>query len=482
MDGQRHSGKRNSLDLSEDLLTINPIYSAPAILRDNDTLKSLLLTVKDRHNLRYNHPMSTSIVPPPNYIPVPSRVDGITVYAPAPAPPPQQQEVIDFLCPKCGGTTAFSAASGGVTCAHCGYVQIPSQKVVGVRADELEFTTETMEHANHGWGVTRKDLECQQCGARTSVPAESLTHTCPFCGSNKVLQRQDTRDALRPRYLIPFQFDLEKCRAIIREWSGNSWMTPGSLKNLNDRSALVGIYLPYWTFDAVTKADWRAEVGHSETEQYFDNGEWKTRTVTVWRWEQGQVQLVHDDLLVEGTSRLSKLLLGKLNTYDMAQLTLYEPGFLAGLQALAFDVPLEPAWEEGRQLMREITRRACEEKASTNQIRNFKMDLDFSDESWRYILMPVYLAAYSYNQNKYQVMVNGQNGTITGQRPVDWARIWLVVASLCLPGVILCLLGLVTLPLGGIGSLIGVAGFVLFIIGVVIALFILRQAAAMDDI
>jgi hypothetical protein len=145
-------------------------------------------------------------------------------------------------------------------------------------------------------------------------------------------------------------------------------------------------------------------------------------------------------------------------------------------------VPLERAWEIARQQMRERTRQACYEQASSSQIRNFNMDLDFSEESWRYILLPVYVAAYRYQDKPYQVMVNGQTGTIAGQRPVDWTRVGLVAAALAAPGLLLCLLGLLTLLFGGVGVAIGGFGLFLLIIGLVIDAIIIMKAMSLDDI
>ncbi len=79
-------------------------------------------------------------------------------------------------------------------------------------------------------------------------------------------------------------------------------------------------------------------------------------------------------------------------------------------------------------------------------------------------------------------MVNGQSGAIAGQRPVDWNKIWLVIAVLLSPGVTLGLLGIITLALAGIGVAIGAIGFILFIIGLTASLVILVQANKLDDI
>jgi hypothetical protein len=110
------------------------------------------------------------------------------------------------------------------------------------------------------------------------------------------------------------------------------------------------------------------------------------------------------------------------------------------------------------------------------------MNLDFSEESWRYVLLPVYLSTYSLEGKVFQVMINGQTGTISGQRPVDWNKVWLVFALLLAPGVVLGLLGLVTVVFGGVGVAIGGCGLLLLIIGLVIGVIILVQANAMDDV
>jgi hypothetical protein len=122
------------------------------------------------------------------------------------------------------------------------------------------------------------------------------------------------------------------------------------------------------------------------------------------------------------------------------------------MQAQAYDIPLESAWENARQRMRETTRQTAMNQTSTSRIRNFSMQLDFKDESWRYILLPLYLAVYPFGGKDYQVLVNGQSGSVAGQRPVDWNKIWLMSAVLLAPGLLLVLASLMLLLLVGLIS------------------------------
>lgn len=419
--------------------------------------------------------------PPPGYTETKSQLPGIEVYQPAPSEV-ERRPIVEFKCPRCGANTAYSLESGGLTCTHCEYTEQPDSPVVGQRAEEFEFKLETLERAARGWGGERKQLECQNCGAKTSLPPDSLTHTCPFCGSNRVLQRPDPSDALQPRFLIPFKITPGACLEIFRRWLGESWMTPVGLRKIIEFDRLSAIYLPFWTFDSTARASWRAQVGHRVSERYYDHGSksWKTSTRIEWRWESGDVRLPFDDLLVEGTERVKPKLMAKIDDYDLSQLVAYDSRYLAGMQALAYDLPLEAAWEQGRRRMRERTREACRAQASTSRIRNFSMTLDFDEETWRYILLPSFLAVYDYGDERYQVTLNGQTGTIAGTRPADWRKIWLVIAALLGPGLLIGLGGLLLIPF--LGPLPTAIGFGLSIAALITSIVILVRASRLDDI
>lgn len=420
--------------------------------------------------------------PPPGFVAVPSAVEGIAVYAPAALETGPHQEVVDFKCPRCGAVTAYSVVEGGLRCAHCGYYEPPQASVVGKAAPQLEFTVEALAQAARGWGEERRELACQNCGAQLALAPGQLTSTCPFCGSNRVIQRAAPQDLLRPRFLIPFRVEGDACHQIARTWLGSSWMTPAALQQTARVADFVGLYLPFWTFHAQATAAWRAEVGHTVTERHFQGGQWRTRTRTVWRWQTGHVQQRFDDLLLPGTGKVSRLLLRRIQVYDLQELVPYEPKFLAGLHAQSYDILLEPAWENARAEMREQTRQAAlhEARRGGQRVRNFSMALDFADESWRYILLPVYLAVYQYRGQVYQVLVNGQTGVIAGQRPVDWNKVWLAVGAALAPGLLLILIGVVTAMLG-VGVAVGGIGFVLLVIGIVVALVLFSKAQGMDD-
>lgn len=416
----------------------------------------------------------TSSFPPHGYVPTKSAVSGIEIYKPAPEDTGEHKAVISFNCPQCDGTTGFNAADGGLTCSYCGYHEPPKKPVVGKGAEEFEFTVTTIQRATHGWGVARTDLHCQRCGSHTIIPPDTLSHTCPFCASNNVIQQKASQDTLRPRFLIPFKIESEACNKIAREWLGSNWMAPASMRRLARIADFSPVFIPFWTFDSRASATWKAEVGRTKK---TNNG-----TKTVWRWESGTVKHFFDDLVISGTTRLSSRLVGQIQQYDLNDLLEYEPKFLAGQQAQAYDLPLDRAWKIARDTMRELIRKECRQGASTKKIRNFSMSLDFSDESWRYILLPVYIAIYHYQGESYQVMVNGQTGKISGQRPADWLKIWLVILAIMSPSLLTGLVGTVLLLFRDAGFPILVIAFMLATLGGILSYNLFKKAQELDDV
>jgi ribosomal protein L37AE/L43A len=421
--------------------------------------------------------------PPPNFAPLESALSGISVFAPRP-PTVQTEAPQTFNCPQCGASTKFDVAAGGVACEHCGYTSAPKAQTVGLQAQVMEFTLETLSKAETGWGVARKEIHCNSCGADMAIPENALTATCPFCASNRVNVRQAPDDQLRPRFLIPFKIQPQATRALAQSWLGQGWYHPDQLGASAIVDHFAGIYLPFWTFSAQIASDWKAEVGHERQESYYDHNDksWKTRTVIDWGWENGRVNIDVADLLLCGSSRVSQLLIKRVEPFHLKDLVSYAPDFLAGWQAQTYDRTLPKAWEQGKADMRERAKSACHSSIGSPHVRNFNMTADFNEETWRYILLPVYVAAYKFENQVYQVMLNGQTGAITGQKPVAWWKIWLAVAAMLSPGLCLGLLGLPLLLAGGIGLVPLIIGLIFFIAGLVGAFFLYQKAVASEAV
>lgn len=131
--------------------------------------------------------------------------------------------------------------------------------------------------------------------------------------------------------------------------------------------------------------------------------------------------------------------------------------------------------------MREMTKHACRGQASGPRIRNFGMTMDFEKETWRYILLPIYVATYRFENHTFQVLVNGQTGTIAGQRPVSWLKVGLASAAVLAPGLLLGFAAAIALFFGGMVLVIGSIAAIVLLMGAGMVVKWVQEAMRMDD-
>jgi len=55
---------------------------------------------------------------------------------------------------------------------------------------------------------------------------------------------------------------------------------------------------------------------------------------------------------------------------------------------------------------------------------------NFSGQTFKHILVPIWIIAYTYGAKTFQVVVNGYTGSITGRHPLSWVKITLAVIGL----------------------------------------------------
>ncbi|MEI6358191.1 MAG: zinc ribbon domain-containing protein, partial [Verrucomicrobiota bacterium] len=198
---------------------------------------------------------------------------------------------------------------------------------------------------------------------------------------------------------------------------------------------LHGIYIPYWTFDAQAHADWTAESGYHYyvTETYRDgNGNTQTRQVQHTRWESSWGSLDHffDDELVCASKGVDRGLLDEVQGYPTKELVPYQAGFLAGWVVERYQIDLVAAAQSSREGMMQKLHDLCGRQVPGDTHRNLQVSAQWSGQTFKHILAPVWLLTYDYHGKSYQVVVNGYTGAIAGRYPKSWVKILFTVLGI----------------------------------------------------
>ena len=119
------------------------------------------------------------------------------------------------------------------------------------------------------------------------------------------------------------------------------------------------------------------------------------------------------------------------------ELVPYNAGFLSGWVVERYQIDLVAAAKEAREEMDEEMERLCAAQVPGDTQRNLQVRSDYSGQTFKHILVPIWLLTYNYGARNFQVVINGYTGAIAGKYPKSWLKITLaVLAGLAVAGLI----------------------------------------------
>ncbi len=353
----------------------------------------------------------------------------------------ETKEETDKKCPRCGGVMDFDPATGNLHCPYCDYEEnIPVEKDEPGNAEELDFDSAEFT-ANKDWGVATKTVLCKSCGAESIYDALQTSAVCPFCGSNQVMDQND-KDTIAPGGVVPFSITDKEASELFKNWIKRKFFCPKLAKQSANPDKFKGIYLPYWTFDTQTFSTYTGEYGidHKKKDR---NG--NTIVETVWHHTNGKYSEFIDDELVIATNKQDKSMLKGIEPFDTANNKAYKPEYIAGFVAERYSVGLKDAWKKAETSIRNKLRNHVSDKIRNehraDRTRNVSLTTNFTNKTYKYLLLPIWVSNFKYNDKVYQFMVNGQTGKISGKTPLSIPKIVITVIAVIAVIAILYYLG-----------------------------------------
>jgi hypothetical protein len=324
-----------------------------------------------------------------------------------------------FSCPACGGEAQWHAASQTLKCAFCGTESPYTIEGEGeIQELDLASALRAVPQSARGLDDTaRHQVRCQHCQAISFFSAEQQGKACDFCGSSALLPFDEGVDIIRPQSLLPFKLDEPRARERVRQWYGSRFWAPNALKKRALTDTLHGVYLPYWTFDASAQASYTAQAGT----YYRDD---KNRQQVRWRGVSGQVSQVFDDTLVCGSRGVHPALMRAIEPFPTTtELQPFDAAYVSGWTVERYALDLKTAAGLGRQRMEQALQQRCVQDIGADTYRNLQMQAQFQRQTFKHVLLPVWLVSYQYGAKTFQVVMNGHSGQVAGEYPKSWVKI-----------------------------------------------------------
>jgi hypothetical protein len=333
-----------------------------------------------------------------------------------------------FHCPACGAEAHWNPSKQALICPFCGTQSPATLEVLAggstIIEHDLVAALRNIPDDARGWQAAKTSVRCQSCQAISVFDPDKVGQRCAFCGSAQLVPYNEVKDVFRPESLMPLKISESQARDLIRAWYGRQWFAPNKLrlKALTDTSK--GVYLPYWTFDASAHATWTADSG----EYYYVMQGGKREQRVKWTPASGELSHDFDDDLVAASRGVNAGWLRSVEPFPTtAGLVPYDAGYLAGWTVERYQIDLVSAAARSRQQMEAELRRLCGAQVPGDTYRNLQVQAEFTRQTFKHILVPVWLLTYTYNAASYQVVVNGVTGKMAGGRPWSWIKILLAL-------------------------------------------------------
>lgn len=357
-------------------------------------------------------------------------------------------DLLHLPCPSCGSQLLYSAEKKKISCEYCGYLE-------GINpANDLVVEQSLAQAVDAVAGFSPADLDkkvchCDNCGAQFMVESNVPKASCGFCGSKKVNVEAFDGQFVKPVGIIPFYISRMEADRLFNKWIKQGIFHPNKLKKLAAVEDLHGVYIPFWTYDAQTSASWSGEAGyyHNQTVNVRTNGQMRSQQVQKiqWRYQSGKINHFFDDVLVVASGELAQKQIAKVLPFRLEEIVNFDPRLMIGWEAEVYQVQVDEGYQLADQIMDDRLRNMCSAQLGGDTQRNLHVHTSKSGQTFKHIILPLWICSYTYQNKVYRFVINGQTGRVSGEKPKSWFKIALVVLVF-----ILFIIGVVYLRESGI--------------------------------
>lgn len=321
-------------------------------------------------------------------------------------------EVVSYQCPHCGAPIAFDADQHTFHCDFCGQdaskEELIKREGEAIDADKL------------------KQYHCPSCGADLVTDENTAATFCRFCGSPGIV-RQNLEGVFKPDQVIPFHVSKDKAQALFAKWCHRGRFAPRGFFSKQQLEKITGTYVPFWLFDCDVNSTISGTAKKIRTWRSGDREYTNTKNFFVMRSGEFSFRGVPAD----GSSRMDDDLMDALEPYQYEEMVPFDLPYLSGFAAEKYDIPAKEVFKRVDKRMDEAAESTLRQSISgySSQVITGKQK-HYRLAKSRYVLMPVWMLRYHYQNQDYIFAVNGQTGKVVGKPPVSKGKVMAYMGAL----------------------------------------------------
>ena len=304
-----------------------------------------------------------------------------------------------FTCPHCGAGVSYDLSNGAVSCEYCDSV---------ITLDEYEA------YLDQKGKYQTLELSCPQCGAVVLSYDNTIATFCSYCGSPVIFDRR-VKEEQKPDGIMPFAFKEKAAINRYREKTDRILLAPDWMRE-EGRTELTGIYMPFYQYraDSSAKVSAKGETHRSLGRDYTE--------VSVWQVD-GTLQSTYEGNRFDAAVAFPDALSESVDTFNWQRVVPFRPSYVAGFYADGSDV----APENYDPVMAKLV---SDDINATRSVSFDGMSVPLSSAttsadvslSRKKILLPVWLLTHRVKDRICYAAVNGTNGDVAADIPLDRAK------------------------------------------------------------
>lgn len=339
-----------------------------------------------------------------------------------------------FPCEKCGGELMFHIGQQKLQCPHCGHTRElhvdPNAELQERDLDSTLKQVATWRQQGIADQQTTSEVRCAACGGTVVFTGNLTSSECPYCGVP--LQRENIHTSpqrIPVDGVLPFLIEREKAAEKFREWISSRWFAPNEFLKRGVEGKFNGVYLPYWTYDALTANFYAGLRGDVYYVTVSDGKEQRQEQRINWTPVSGSFEYVFDDVMSFGASGLPHWMMLALEPWRLDKCVPFNQELLAGFLARTYDVPLDQGFNDAKARMDSTIHSYATSLIGGDQQQLQSVQSNYSALTYKHLLLPVWLLAYRFHDRAFQVAVNASTGEVQGERPYSTVKITLAVIA-----------------------------------------------------
>lgn len=363
-----------------------------------------------------------------------------------------------YECPHCGGQLRFDIKTQMLACDSCGSqfepdIDLETEQAETGTIPQQPETDPAIKQDEDGADPKLHDsaasdrfnvqiFRCPNCGAQMMTTSVNALSYCSYCGTSAAIPGR-LSSARRPQRIIPFQKTKEDCIREYRRRTRWAIFAPHQFKDPQYLQKFRGIYMPYWVFTPHfdQQTNYRVVKEHRK-------GNYR---IVDYYSMKGDLKAQYRGIAYDASSAFNDVTGNGILPFDTTKMKPFAPGYLCGFYADMADISPETYRDDAEELVIDDIHEKAGRTATLNGY-SIPEDSSYPRKRWdlggcgtqtERAMLPVWFLTWRRKDRVAYAVMNGQNGNLAADLPVDVRRF--TIGSLLLACLLFLLFSRVTL-------------------------------------